>query len=159
MRRKQYEEEHVYDRDVHLAEQLLQGFLERDSRGLFRLKYSSANTRPTEKDARSALRRVLRRGNVPFMILWHLANLFDPTDAEQNPRKVVFKKLSQGHADTYRDSLIAADVECTLRDMPPGRGRKSRAYVSVGERLNISPEQVRRICDKQRKRHQLFIGP
>src|SRR6516162_4882599 len=62
-------------------------------------EFLSQKTNPTEKEARQALARILRNGDVPRLLLNALADQIDP-DGDGNRfrlRRIEFKNLSQGH--------------------------------------------------------------
>ena len=128
--------------DVRLATILLMGG-DPDDKNVTRLKYPSRNTKPTEKEARAALARVLMSVNPPRMILWHVAGLFDREAADMEAlvyRRVDFKNLNQGHHDPVHNFTIAELVE-GLRDSCSYK----EATEEVARRLGITPRQVQRI--------------
>jgi hypothetical protein len=147
------EEREEYQRDVELAWDLLHGIQEDDKNGLPTFKFLSATTKPTEKEGRAALRRVLQRENISAAILEHITNLFDPRYAELNPRKVVFQKHDQGHANPDRDERIRELVFDVLHDFPDGpngfpirnKTKITKAYEIVAKRVGVSPDQIKRI--------------
>jgi hypothetical protein len=131
--------------DIRLATILLLGG-DPDDKNITRLKYPSRNTKPTEKEARAALARVLMSVDPPRMILWYVAGLFDREAADVEGlvhRRVDFKNLNQGHHDPVRNFTIAELVE-RLRD---GRSYKE-ATEEAAKRLGKTPRTVQRIYAK-----------
>jgi len=60
-------------------------------------EFLSQKTNPTEKEARQALARILRNGDVPRLLLNALADHIDPDGKRFRLRRIEFKNLSQGH--------------------------------------------------------------
>ena len=160
------EEEQAYYHDVMAALVLLQGRWRTNKPGI--TEFLSATTKPTEKEARAALGRVLERQNVPEAILIALAKLFALERDDQ--RKLVFKNLSQGHANPDCDYLIQMAVDAELYDWiwideengEDIRNEKTRqeAYETVAKLMGLSPEQVKRIdlAGRKRTRRPLAAG-
>jgi len=97
-----------------------------------KVEFPSATTRPTEKEARAALARVLRAKGPPEVfdaredLLQELAALFDPEPSRAR-RKVVFKNPNQGHEDLDREMGITTFVPLTTKTDPlPARSRLKR---------------------------------
>jgi hypothetical protein len=128
---------------------LLCGIVRRDKDGrLPKFQFLSHNTKPTEKEARAALARVLLSGNVPPVLLWTLAAVFDPGGqspmARWNQQRAAMKKLNQGRSNPDRDEEIAYWVDEIRRD---GRSYEDAA-TEVAKRAGISVARVKRICGK-----------
>jgi hypothetical protein len=139
--------------DIRFATMLLTG-ADPDDKRQTRLKYPSRNTRPTEKEARAALARVLMSTNPPRIILWYVAALFDREAADMEAyvyRRVDFKKLNQGHRDAAREYVIAGQVE-KLRETHSYQEATEKAAAEFG----LTPRHVRRtyakVFPKQRRK-------
>jgi hypothetical protein len=135
--------------DVEYAMALLCGIERTDERGrLPKFEFLSHNTKPTEKEARAALARVLLSGNVPRVLLWALAAAFDPGGqspmARWNRQKAALKKFNQGHPSPERDYEVAYWVDEMRRD---GRSYEDAAD-EVARCARISVAHVKRICGK-----------
>jgi hypothetical protein len=151
-------DEKDWERDVFLALELLNGSTQLDDRGKYRRLFLSADTEPTENEARAALRRVLDglQQLTGHCILGRLGELFDPQKSDHPiPRKLLFQKLDQGHSDPARDAEISFWVECKLYDSPDDmdNGKRNKtglmdAYKAVAKETGLSPKQVRRIYKK-----------
>jgi hypothetical protein len=146
-----------FHRLYSLALDLLNGTRGPDKRGVHKRVFLSAKTKPTEEEARRALCRILRYWErcVGADLLGAIANVFDPNGSGE--RRVVFKKLSQGHSDPVRDGEIANMVYWQLFDLrDEGDVRNDTkvcdAYETVGEEVGLTPERVKRICAADRKR-------
>src|SRR5262249_27494081 len=132
-------------KDLRLAAMLLTGMVTDGKNEPPRLKYLSRNTKPTEKEARAALARVLLSVDPPRQFLGLVACLFDRSAGDRVEaglvrRRVEFKNLSQGHHDSIRDSAIAELVE-RLRDSRPYK----EATEEAAKRLGITARTVQRI--------------
>jgi hypothetical protein len=109
--------------DTGTAYTLLTGTLCLDRNGLPVLKPLSSDTKPTEREARSALCRVLLSGDVDQAILDALAAAFSPNADEENfgvgtefcLLKAHLKRRSQGRRDSFRDYYIACQVDALRR--------------------------------------------
>jgi len=131
--------------DIRFATMLLTGADPDDERQT-RLKYPSRNTRPTEKEARAALARVLMSTNPPRMILWYVAGLFDPGAADMKAlvyRRADIRNFNQGHQDRGREYVIAGRVE-KLREISSYQEATEKAAAEFG----ITPRHVRRTYAK-----------
>jgi hypothetical protein len=129
---------------VSLAMDLLSG-LRHKVNGLSEFTFLSGNTKPTESEAREALARVLLRGDVPEVILWALAAVFDPNCLSPlsywNQQRVVLKRLNQGHSNPTRDYEIADWVDELRRD---GLSYDEAAE-KVAETAQISQDHIKKI--------------
>ena len=160
------EEEEAFKRDSRLALDFLYGGVQKDKRGIRRRVFLSASTKPTEKEGRMALRRVLERlqGATGYVVLGAIADAFDPTHLSE--RRAVFRRLTQGHNDPVRDGHIgwtvdsqlidwdrAAREDFPLRDITRVRNKttKAQAYETVADQTGLSVEQVRRVYANYRK--------
>jgi len=142
--------------DERIAYWLLIGAARRDKRGrLSRYNYS-ANTKPTETEARAALAKVLLSGDIPRCILSSLALLFDPKaprvendafDVVFDPpprRKLVFKNISRGHSNRDGELQIAILVAryrgcgCSYAE----------AVAKVEQKFGIGERQIKRAYSK-----------
>jgi hypothetical protein len=148
------DEEQAFLRDVELALPLLRGVPRGDIRkGPTEWDFPSSKTRPTEKEARAALSRVLlvasRIADVPpylNLILLHLAELFTSTGKKDAapPRKLIFKRLNQGHPKPDRNRTIAYCVQ----DLRGKKRTYDEAIKEVADKFGLSDRQVARICSK-----------
>jgi len=151
------EEQRAFERDVELALFLLRGIPRGDTRkGPTEWDFPSSTTTPTEKEARAALSRVLRLGAraralddaPPFLnlILLDLAELFTSTGKKDAapPRKLVFKRLNQGHPRPDRNRTIAYCVQ----DLRGKKRTYDEAIKEVADKFGLSDRQVARICSK-----------
>jgi hypothetical protein len=151
------EEQQAFERDVELALQLLDGIPRGDERkGPTEWDFPSSTTTPTEKEARAALSRVLRLGAratidalaPPFLnlILLRLAELFTSTGKKgaAPPRKLIFKRLNQGHPKPDRNRTIAYCVQ----DLRGEKRTYDEAIKEVADKFGLSDRQVARICSK-----------
>jgi hypothetical protein len=142
--RNEYEQRLLADLD--LAQQLLERRLTTD-------------TKPTEREARSAARRVLKAIpnctpstlNKMLIFLLSLADALDPDGvskkrASASTRKIRFKNFSQG-VESARAAL-SEHVDIALRVQQLRKaGASTRAAVSdVAEKHELSNRQVVRIC-------------
>jgi hypothetical protein len=119
--------------------------------------FPSANTGPTEKEARAALSRVLMHvaaglGGGPSAgvsiapearVLEELAQLFISHESVQ--RRVVFKGHKQGRGDPNRDRDIAALVD----KLSKSKGKK-RAVSEVAEKAKLGVRTIERIYVKNK---------
>jgi hypothetical protein len=116
-------------------------------------EFLTANTKQ-EGAARAALSRVLMHENVPRIILYSLAHLFDP-DPDTDRRKLVFQDyLNQGRHDPDRDAEIEymVDSEIFEHRMDGKKITQQQAYEIVAKEVKLSAEQVRRIYKGYGKR-------
>jgi hypothetical protein len=119
-------------------------------------KFPSRTTKPTEKEARAALARVLRANPPPRameFILRELANLFDP-EAPAHRGGLVFKNPSQGHANPWRDFEIADLMRHRYHEL----GNYDKAAVEVADLAGIGDRQVKKIFQKK-KAEGAFLTP
>ena len=145
--------------DEYLALCLLDGIQENGSDGVWRRRFLSKNTHPTEDEGRAALARLLLSEHPPRrLILWALASIFAPDefrfpDKRRPPnwmflslreRRVVFQARSQGHPETARHFEIARSV---FEQRADGKSYKD-ACSDVGEKFGIGSRQVANICAK-----------
>jgi len=114
------------DRDYSLAQDLLNGARGVDKNGVQRRVFLSGKE---EEAGRKALRRVLEyfAKTTGANILEDIANLFDPI--KQGERKVVFKRLNQGHTDPVRDEDISNLVFLSCTITTPTKTRETRLSV------------------------------
>jgi hypothetical protein len=163
---KQTREE--FDRHYSLAIELLDGTKGPDRRGVNKRVFLSANTKPTEEEARRALCRILRYWErcTGANLLGAIANVFDPNG--NGERKVVFQKLTQGHNDPVRDDEIADMVWWQLHDFRYMADRDEsdivrnntkvrEAHEAVGKRVGLTAERVKKICARVRKQGRQLI--
>jgi len=134
--------------DIEYALALLEGigYATNEQAQIKKTKFPSATTKPTEKEARAALARVLLMDDPPIAILFFLAALFDPSGPHplRAFRRVTFQNLSRGHSDHSRDVNIAYEVEILRR----GGKTYEKAADKVASLIGISPRQVKRIYNK-----------
>jgi hypothetical protein len=98
-----------------------------------------------EKEARRALARILRSGDVDPLFLGILAAQIEPGgNHKYRWRRIEFKRLNQGHGDLHRDISIAMEVS-QLR-----QNNERNAVDSVAKKFGVTPRQVSRICQKIR---------
>jgi hypothetical protein len=102
-------------------------------------KFPSQKTSPTEKEARQALARVLRGGDVPPLILMALADQIDPDGRHLRLRRIEFKNLTQGHPQSNSQFAIAALVH-ELR-----KKKEKNAVDKVAEKVGMTARHVARI--------------
>lgn len=146
------------DDDMRLALELLQGRLIAGPD----IQYLSARTKPTEKEARAALARVLlilvkelqnrpAPGHDAGRILAALAYLFDPNANRSsvkrfwNNRTVDFRNISTGNTKAWKDLRIAIEVELAREDL----GKKEKAIESVANDFGMTVRHVKRIIKKE----------
>jgi len=138
-------------RDIQLAYLLLTGANDEsptDKNGVYHSRFLARDTKPTEKEARAALARVLLSIDAPRMILYCVAALFDPKTADMGsivPLRVDFKNLNQGHQDHVRDFTIGELVEKLRNSGTP----YSKATEDVAAKLGMSTRQIQRIYAKR----------
>jgi hypothetical protein len=118
-----------------------------------KIEFPSATTKPTEKEARAALARVLTADGPPEVLiarehlLHDLAVLFDPYgDRGTVRRRVVFRNASQGHGDVDREMEIGTLVRIRKDEL----GSYNKAVSEVAELSGISERQVQKIYQKTR---------
>jgi len=110
--------------------------------------FLSDTTKPTEKEARRALCRILRNKDEkpPQIILDAIADVFDPDEQKtllQMPKlKAVLERRSQGHPNSMRDAAIASAVH-RLRTVD--KKKYEDAIQQIADAIGKSPEQVKRI--------------
>jgi hypothetical protein len=116
-------------------------------RRLKRAKFPTRDTKPTEKECRAALARVLVN-NPPYQLLRELAAAIYPEGdyVLDISRRVKFEKLGQGHHDAHRDFTVAAEVRAGMRK---GASR-DEACIEIAKQAGISFERVRDICQEQK---------
>jgi hypothetical protein len=147
------------EQDIWLALALLAGRVYHDSKGHPTFEVLSRDTKPTERDARWALIRVLLRmrkeAEKEYLakyedLFWALANLFAPKGSRRHGLlKVILKKRSQGHSNPFRDEQIA-DIVGMLRE----KGWSyDDATSAVAEEFGKSPEHIKRVYGKNRPRY------
>lgn len=116
-----------------------------------KVKFPTRDTKPTEKECRAALARILTRDKIPFRLLCELAAAIHPEGyyASDANRRIKFEKLNQGHHDAHRDFTIAAEVAAAIKQ---GKGQTSRdeACIAVVKRVGLSFERVRDIYQEQK---------
>jgi hypothetical protein len=98
---------------------------------------------PTEKEARQALARILRSGDVPPLILCALADQIDPDGRRFRLRRIEFKNLSQGHPS--QDGYSITRMVHELR-----KKKEKNAVEKVAKRVGMTPRHVARIYSKYR---------
>jgi hypothetical protein len=142
-------------RDTDFALSLLTGVEGTDNRGLPARKPLSHNTKPTEREARAALCRVLWSGDVHRAILDALAAVFSPDADEENfgtgteftLLKAHIKRRSQGRANYSRDYEIAKRVD----DLRRLNGQSYDAATgSVADQLGMSQHWVKQVCGRMK---------
>jgi hypothetical protein len=142
-------------RDNDLALSLLTGIKDTDKRGLPVSKPLSRNTEPTEREARTALCRILWDGDVHRQVLDALAAVFSPDADEENfgagteftLLKVHLKRRSQGRASFSRDYEIAKRVD----DLRRLNGQSYDAATGrVAVQLGMSQDWVKEVCGKMK---------
>jgi hypothetical protein len=161
-----YKNREAYELDVETALKLVTGVWQRGKNDKYSVQFCSANTKPTEQEARAALSRLLLVGELPDLLRLLLAILFTPNlfgDVKPSvgvpknivQRKVVFKKLSTGHSNPITDVIIAAMVQ-HLRD----RGRRyEKAIKEVAKVNRLDERHVKRIYSKHKGRFlNQFVG-
>jgi len=118
-----------------------------------KVEFPSATTKPTEKDARAALARVLSEDGPPEFLevgkelLRELAGLFDPAGPYPPARRrIEFKNLNQGHGDRDREMGIATQMMLRLDE----GASYERAAQEVAELCGIGERQVKKIYQKKR---------
>src|SRR5215472_8624306 len=145
------------DRDVHLAIALLHGRANKKAR----IEYLSAQTNPTEKEARAALARVL----LAFVkelhphaaltygmrhILTGLAHLVDPSGNNSptkrfwNNRQVKFRDISTRKSTAWKDVTIALEVQMRREHTRT----KDEAVERVAEDFGVTARHVKRVIRK-----------
>jgi hypothetical protein len=116
-------------------------------------KFPTRDTKPTEKECRAALARILKSGKIPTQLLHELADTIYPEgNYFPRSRRVKFEKLGQGHHDAVRDATIAAEVQASMRK---GASRDEACLV-VAKLAGISLERVRDICQEQKALQDTF---
>jgi hypothetical protein len=159
-----YESREAHDLDVENALKLLLGFLGQDKHGKLDVHFCSASTKPTEREARLALCRVLLSGDVPDALRALVAVLFVCGQGlfgqEPNPlqRKVEFTSLSTGHSKFEADLVIATVVQVLRRGSHyydkarnvnfRGNCSYDKAIGSVAKVFMLSESQVKKIYAK-----------
>jgi hypothetical protein len=151
-----------FDRLVSLAFGLLNGAKVPGKHGVSKRVFLSANTEPTEEEARRALCRILRYWAkcTGQGLLDAIADVFDPSG--NGERRVVFKKLTQGHSDPVRDDEIADMVWWQLHDFRYSADvdesdivrnniKVREAHEAVGKKVGLTRERVKKICTRVRK--------
>jgi hypothetical protein len=128
------------DWDLSLALGLLIGI----SRDDHKREFLSPNS-PTEKDARQALARILRNGDVPAILLEILADQIDPDGRKFRFRRIEFKNLSQGHPQ-YSASFDIARRVYELR-----QNKEKNAIDKVAKEVGMTSRHVARIYSKHRE--------
>jgi len=121
-------------RQERLAFNLLAGVYQMLENGKVTFHYLSSKTKPTEREARLALSRLLLSGKPPAWVLEALAAHFVP-EVWLLPiqRTVVFKQVSKGHARPILDILIATRVR-GLRGMGKSYEEAIRSVAEVFDR-------------------------
>jgi hypothetical protein len=124
----------------------LYGFCVPDRR-FKKAKFPTRDTKPTEKECRAALARILKSDKIPRQLLHELADIIYPEGNHfPRSRRIKFEKLGQGHHDAVRDATIAAEVQASMRK---GASRDEACLV-VAKLAGISFERVRDICQEQK---------
>jgi len=150
------------ERDYSLAQDFLKGTSGRNKNGVALRVFLSGED---EEAGRKALRRVLEYSakTTGANILEDIADLFDPT--KRSERKVVFKRLNQGHNDPVRDEDISNLVFFELYNYEPSKNEGPedpfvrnktkvwQAYETIGKKVGLTPERVKRICTDVHKRN------
>jgi hypothetical protein len=152
-------EDEEFLRDINLAGALLNGqWIEKG--GLPYLELLSADTKPTEREARLALYRVLRRmsedyprsndGADPrYYVLRSLAAVFAPFVTPDSGRpKAILKRQNQGHSNAPRDSVIAYEVS-KLRSEGLSY---DKATAAAADKFGKSQDQVKRVYGREKRR-------
>jgi hypothetical protein len=148
------------ERDIELAFALLEGAPQLDRRGLPKFARLTAATKPTEREAREALTRVLLSMADDYKderkdILIELASAFSnrvrlPTPVvPPSPFQLIIKRSNQGAAEPWRDFTIAWEVK-SLRD----RGLSyDDAAAKVAEKFKFKdPRRVKTIYARWQQR-------
>jgi len=145
-----------FDRHLELANKFLHG-TEQPGKHVRKRVFLSADTKPSEKEGREALCRILQylAKTTEVGALNSLADMFEPDGKSE--RKIVFKRRSQGHSDPLRDNDIEDLVFNELLDLsqdPPVPTNKTlrEAYEIVSDKTGLGPEQIKKIYSKFRKR-------
>jgi hypothetical protein len=129
------------DQDSLYAFALLFGLPHSDSdRELGKRIFPSQNTKPTEKEAREALARILRSNQVSSLILMALAEHIDPSGGMGGElRRIEFKNRSRRHPRTGDHVSIASRVY-ELR-----KKKEKNAIAKVAKEIGKDPRHVARI--------------
>jgi hypothetical protein len=142
--------------DVRLARLLLSGFVEQGSDGRLRSKYLQARTRE-ELDARRAIARLLR-GNGPLdrQLRDRLADLFDPSSAAGEPRKIELVNRARGRTnDPIANTQIA---EAVWNTVVAGQTITKAIDAAVGQ-FSVSEDLVKKIWGRYRPVLARVYGP
>jgi len=131
-----------FDRHLELANKFLHG-TEQPGKHVRKRVFLSADTKPSEKEGREALCRILQylAKTTEVGALNSLADMFDP----------------DGKSDPLRDNDIEDLVFNELLDLsqdPPVPTNKTlrEAYEIVSDKTGLGPEQIKKIYSKFRKR-------
>ena len=125
----------------------LYGFCVPDRR-FKKAKFPTRDTKPTEKECRAALARILRSGKIPAQLLRELAAAIHPEGdyLYDTNRRIKFEKITQGHHDALRDLTIALEVEAAVKQ----NKNRDKTCIAIAERAGISSERVRDIYQKRK---------
>jgi hypothetical protein len=113
------------------------------------LHYLSSRTDPTEKEARTALSRILLSGDVPTWLLYILAIHFSPEMETSipyrliSPRKIKFANKNQGNKQGRANYLLAMQVALMQE--------QGLTIADAAERFGLTERQVQRICREWRE--------
>jgi hypothetical protein len=117
-----------------------------------RAKFPTRDTKPTEKECRAALARILMFDKVPPQLLRELAAAIHPEEnyIDGANRRIKFEKINQGHRDAHRDITIAVRVFVAMKqDKDKSR---DEACAEVAKLAGLSFERTRDIYDEHRAR-------
>ena len=136
------------EEDFKLADALLYGLIRVAKNGYYNVEYLSSRSKPTEKEARAALARILRSRDVPPAFLTALARLFDPSIeswlGRRSERTLVFKNVNRGHPRWSRNFQIAGHIDQLRKDGLSYR----RAIKAVADQIGKDERHIRRIYKK-----------
>jgi len=161
-----------YRGDSQLADTLLRGYV-KNRNGRLAIEFLSSKTRPTEKEARAGLARLLAgfakkltKGPLRDRLRWNLATLlaelaqvFDamaPIDAKFRALHGIddpiiklrgFARLAKRNPNKLGDYQIAVEVERLIQAGQP----KLKVYGTVAEKFGLDRRQIERICRKCRQ--------
>jgi hypothetical protein len=158
--KRHYEESpQCLESDIELARALLEGAPEIDRRGLPKFVRLSASTKPTEKEAREALSRVLLSISEDYPdgrsdILVALASAFTQHKrppfpiVRPSPFQLIIKRYSQGGEEPWRDFIIARKV----RNLMKAGVSYDDAAAEVTKKFKFKdPRQIKKIYGRWRR--------
>jgi hypothetical protein len=155
--------------DIELALALLEGAPRFDRRGLPKFVPLSATTKPTEREARAALCRVLlsiaddypkedKRSKLfaPLISLFSPPIRMPPSIVRPSPFKATLKRYNQGHDEPWRDFVIAREVHNLSSQLGP-RG-KNKAISEAAKKFGLDERHIKKICARWQTRWQAQGG-